>query len=47
MLRVRRPIFGSGGGVVLESVFCVSKVIIDLEYKGVFSGDMIDKRCYC
>ena len=45
MLRMCRPIFGSGKAVVLDSVRCAAKGIKDLKAKGVYSGDIIKKRC--
>ena len=44
MFSMCRPISGSGKAVVLESRFCVSKVITDLEEKGVYVAAMIKKR---
>ena len=38
MLRMYRPIFGTGKGVVLEIEFFVAKGIIDLESKDVYAG---------
>ena len=46
MLRMCRPIFGSGKAVVLDSGFCVTKDITDIEAKGVYSEDLIRKRRY-
>ena len=46
MLRICRPIFGSEKAVVLVSVFCVAKVITELEYKSVYAADLINKRRY-
>ena len=46
MLRMCRPIFGTGKAVVLESGFCVAKAITELEAKGVYDGSMIKKRSY-
>ena len=45
MLRICRPIFGSGKTVLLGSGFCVAKGITELEAKGVYATDMIKKRC--
>ena len=42
-----RPIFGSYEAVVFESRFCVTKVITDIESKGVYVADLIKKRRYC
>ena len=47
MLRMCRPIFGSGKAVVLDSGFCVTKVITELEARGVYAADLIKKRRYC
>ena len=41
MLRMCRPIFGSGKAVVLGSVFCVAKVITDIKYKGFYVAALI------
>ena len=38
MLRMCRPIFGSGKDVVLDSRFCVAKIITELGAKGVYAG---------
>ena len=46
MLRMYRPIFGTGKGVVLEIEFFVAKGIIDLESKDVYAGALIKKQCY-
>ena len=46
MLRMCRPIFGSGKDVVLDSGFCVAKVIAELEAKGVYAAALIKKRHY-
>ena len=47
MLRMCKPIFGSGKAVVLDSGLCVAKGIIDIESKCVYSGDLINKRHQC
>ena len=47
MLRIFRPIFGSGKAIVLDSVFCASKGITELEAKGVYAAVLIKKRRYC
>ena len=46
MLRIFRPIFGSGKAVVLENVLCVAKGIIDLKAKYVYAGAMIKENSY-
>ena len=46
MLRMCRPIFGSGEAVVLGSIFCVAKVITGLESKGVYAEALIKKQRY-
>ena len=46
MLRMCRPIFGSGKAVVLDSVFCVAKGITELKDKVVYVGALIKKRHY-
>ena len=38
--------FASGRYVVLESVFCVLKGIIELRKRGVFAASLIKKRRY-
>ena len=43
---MRRPIFGSGQAVVLDSGCCVSKGITELESKGVYAESMIKNRRY-
>ena len=45
MLRMCRPIFGSGDSIVLDSGFCVTKGITELKYKGAYTPYMIKKRC--
>ena len=42
-----RNIFGTGKAVVLEIGYCVTKGIIHLREKVVYSGDMTKKRRYC
>ena len=46
MLRMCITIFGPGNAVVLDSVFCVDKFIIQIEDKGVYVADPNKKRCY-
>ena len=46
MLRMCRPIFVSGKAVILESRFCVTKGITELEVKGVYAAYLIKKRRY-
>ena len=46
MLRMCRPIFGSGKAVLLDSGFCVAKGITELEAKGAYAEYLIKKRCY-
>ena len=46
MLRMCRPIFRTGKDVVLDSGFCVSKGIKEIETKGVYVGDLTKKQCY-
>ena len=43
--RKERPIFILGKTVVLDSVFCVAKGIIELESKGVFVEALIKNQC--
>ena len=47
MLRICRPIFGSGKAVVLDNGFCVPKSITYLKAKGAYAADLINNRCYC
>ena len=44
MLRIYKPIFGTGKYVVLDSGFCVAKVINYLESLDGYSGSLIKKR---
>ena len=44
MLRMCRHIFVSGKAVVLDSGLCVAKFITELEAKGVYAGELINKR---
>ena len=46
MFRMCRNIFGTGKAVFLDSGFCVAKDISELETKGVYEGDLINKRRY-
>ena len=46
ILRMCRPIFGSGEAVVLDSGFCVAKGITEIEAKGIYMEDLIKKRRY-
>ena len=46
MLRMCRPIFGSGKSVVLKSGFFVAKGITELKAKGVYESTLIKKRSY-
>ena len=46
MLRMCKPIFGSGKDVVFDSGFCVAKGFVELEDRGVYGGAMIKKRQY-
>ena len=46
MLRKCRHIFGKGKAAVLDVEFCVSKVILELEAKDVYTGALTKKRCY-
>ena len=47
MIRMFIPIFASGKAVVLESGFCVTKSITDLDEEGVYVTSMIKKMYYC
>ena len=46
MLKMCRTIFRLGKDVVLYSVFFVAKFITELEAKGVYAADLINKRHY-
>ena len=47
MLRMCEPLFSTGKCVVVDSVFCVANVIVELASKGVYVGSLIKKRWYC
>ena len=46
MLRMCRHIFVSGKAVVLDSGFCVAKVIIEIGSKGVYTEDLNKNKSY-
>ena len=46
MLSMCKTIFGTGEAVVLDSGFCVSNDITELESKGDYAGSLIKKRYY-
>ena len=46
MLRMCRPIFGSGKAVILASGFCVAKGVTDFEAKCVYVAALIKKWHY-
>ena len=46
MLRMTKPIHGSGKVVIMDSGFCVAKGITEMEKKGVFGQALIKKRRY-
>ena len=46
MLRMCKPIFGSGKAVVFDSRFCVANGIVELEARGMYGGALIKKRQY-
>ena len=46
MLRICIPIFGSRKNLVLDSGFCVSKGISDIEPKSVYAGYMIKNQSF-
>ena len=46
MLRMYIPIFGSGEVVLLDSGFCFTKSITEIESKGVYAAALIKKRYY-
>ena len=45
-LMLRMCIFVSGKAVVLDSIFCDTKYITDIQGKGLYAGSLIKKRCY-
>ena len=47
MLRMCKPIFGTGKVVVLEIVFCVVNGITKIESKFLYAGFIIKKQPYC
>ena len=46
MLRMFKPIFGSGKAVVFDSGFCVAKGVVELEARGVYGWALIKKQQY-
>ena len=46
MLRMCRPIFGSGKADFLDSWFCVAKGITEIKEKGLYAEALIKKRRY-
>jgi Transposase IS4 len=46
LLRLCRPLFGTGTIVILDSGFCVLQAIIELRKNGVYSSAVIKKRRY-
>ena len=46
MLRMCKPIFGSGKSVIFGSVFFVAKGVVEFETRGVYEGAFIKKRRY-
>ena len=46
LLRLTKPLYGSGSIVVMDSGFCVVQAIIELWKKGIFSSALIKKRRY-
>ena len=46
MLRMCKPIFGSGKAVVFDSVFFVAKGIVEFEARDVYGGAFVKKRRY-
>ena len=47
MLRMCKPIDGTGKEVILDSGFCVSKIITKKEDKVLYEVSLIKKRCCC
>ena len=43
LLRLTKPVWGSGKIFVLDSGFCVLKAIIEFKKKGVFAAALIKK----
>ena len=46
MLSVCKPMFGSGKDVVLDSLFCVATIIIEIKSNGFYVADLINKWRY-
>jgi hypothetical protein len=46
LLRLCRPLFGTGSIVVLDSGFCVLQALIELRKNGVYASAVIKKRRY-
>ena len=46
MVRMTKPIHGTGKVVVMDSGFCVAKGIVEMEKKGVYGQALIKKRRY-
>jgi len=46
LLRLCRPLFGTGKLVVLDSGFCVLQALVELQKNGVFASALIKKRRY-
>ena len=46
MLRMYKTLYGTGKSVVMDSGFCVSRGIVELERKGVYGASLIKKKNY-
>ena len=46
MLRMRETVYGNRKAVVMYSGFCVSRGIVELEWKGVYGESLIKKKKY-
>ena len=46
MLRICETLYGTGKAVVIDSGFCVSRGIVELEQKGVYRESLINKKHY-
>jgi hypothetical protein len=46
LLRLTKPVWGTGKVVILDSGFCVLKGIIELKKQGVLAGALVKKRRY-
>ena len=47
MLRITKPLCGTGDTVIVDSIFCVLKALIGMYDIGVFVCSVERKRRYC